>query len=116
MDDSDGGLRAIIPFRRVWLVDFEFQNPPGELPRPICMVAKEFWTGETRRLWRDELLALRTAPFDTGGDAVLVAYLASAELGCFMELGWSLPQHVLDLFVEHRVETNGLDLKTGNSL
>ena len=116
LDNKDGGLRATIPFRRVWCVDFEFQNPPGELPRPLCIVAKEFWTGETRRYGRNELLALRAAPFDTGSDAVMVAYLASAELGCFLELGWSLPENVLDLYVEHRAETNGLDLKTGNSL
>ena len=32
---------------------------------------------------------------------------ASAEFGCFLELGWPLPENVLDLYVEHRVETNG---------
>ena len=67
-------------------------------------------------MWRNELLALRKAPFDTGPDAALVAYYASAELGCFLELGWPLPVHVIDLFVEHRVETNGKKLPCGNGL
>ena len=47
------------------------------------------------------------APFDTGPDAALVAHYSSAELGCFLELGWPLPTNVIDLFAEHRVETNG---------
>jgi hypothetical protein len=100
----------------VWSVDFEFQCDDGERPQPICMVAKEVFTGETRRLWRDDLLRLRKAPFETGPDSVMVAYLASAELGCFLQLDWPLPHNVLDLYVEHRVHTNGRYLKTGNGL
>jgi hypothetical protein len=80
------------------------------------MVAREFNSGREIRMWRDELLALRKAPFDTGPDAALVAYYASAELGCFLELGWSLPANVIDLFAEHRVETNGKKLPCGNGL
>jgi hypothetical protein len=26
---------------------------------------------------------------------------------CFLELGWQLPSNVIDLYAEHRVETNG---------
>ena len=44
-----------------WCVDFEFQQPAGERPRPVCLVAKEFFTSETIRMWRDELHALHRA-------------------------------------------------------
>jgi DNA polymerase I len=115
-DQDGGGLRATTPFRQMWCVDFEFRCEDGERPRPICMVAKEVFTGETRRLWRDELLRLKKAPFETGPDAVTVAYLASADLGCFLELGWPLPHNVFDPHVEHRVHTNGRYLPTGNGL
>ena len=71
------------------------------------MVAHEIKTGRLIRMWRNELLELRRAPFDTGPDAVMIAYFASAELGCFLELSRSLPANVLDLYVEHRVDTNG---------
>ena len=47
---------------------------------------------------------------------MLVAYNASAELICFLQLGWSLPSNILDLYAEHRVETNGRKLLTDNSL
>lgn len=111
------GTVAAIPFRQIWCVDFEFRADSGERPWPVCMVARELRSGRELCLWRDELLAMHRAPFDTGPDAVVVAYLASAELGCFLELGWSLPANVLDLYVEHRVETNGLPIASfGNGL
>ena len=40
----------------------------------------------------------------------MVAFYGSAELNCMAALGWSLPENVIDLFVENRVETNGADL------
>jgi DNA polymerase family A len=104
------------PFRELWAVDFEFRADPGERPWPVCMVAREVASGREIRLWRDELLALDRAPFDTGPSSALVAYYASAELSCFLELGWTLPANVIDLFAEHRVETNGLKLPCGNDL
>ncbi len=106
----------MLPFRELWCVDFEFRSDPGERPWVVCMVAQELISGRQIRMWRDELLALKKAPFNTGPDAALVAYYASAELGCFLELGWPLPANVIDLFAEHRVETNGQKLPCGNDL
>jgi DNA polymerase-1 len=70
------------------------------------MVAKELRSGREIRMSRDELLALRRAPFDTNSSTI-AAYYASAEMGCFLQLGWPLPDNLLDLFVEHRLSTNG---------
>src|SRR5262245_16248108 len=108
------------PFAELWCVDFEYRSDPGERPWVVCMVAREFNSGREIRLRRRELLRLNRAPFNVGSDAALVAYYASAELGCFLELGWPLPVNVIDLFTEHRVETNGrkslLDKKLKNKL
>src|SRR5215204_5919347 len=95
-------------FREVWAVDFEFQAPAGERPRPVCMMAREVRTDRLVRLWRNDLLALRQPPFDCGPDSLFVAYYASAELGCFLALSWPMPANILDLYVEHRCATNGL--------
>jgi DNA polymerase I len=105
----------VIPFREVWAVDFEFKPPSHERSAPwvVCMVAREINSGRLIRMWRDELLRLRRAPFDTGRDAVMLAYFASAELECFLELEWPLPVNVLDLYVEHRWDTNGKPLPVG---
>jgi hypothetical protein len=78
------------------------------------MVAKEFRSGRVIRQWADELGS--APPFDVGPDILFVAYYASAELGCFLSLGWPLPVRILDLFTEFRNLTNGLSPSTGNSL
>jgi DNA polymerase-1 len=102
--------RPLLPFREIWFLDFEFQGAP-EKSWVVCMVAREFRSGRIIRMWRDELVNLRRAPFDVGPDTVVVAYYASAEIGCFLALGWPLPTNVLDLFTEHRCATNGLTLR-----
>ena len=106
----------MLPFREVWLCDFEFQAGGGEQPSPVCMVAREYFTGRELRLWQDELRARRAAPFPVDRSALFVAYYASAELGCFLALGWPLPEAVLDLYVEFRAETNGLPTPSGSGL
>jgi DNA polymerase family A len=93
---------------------FEEASRSGERPRPVCMVAKDLRTGKTWKLWRDEFGPL--PPFPIGPDALLVAFYASAELGCFRALGWPKPTNILDLFAEFRDRTNGLQTAAGNSL
>ncbi|MDI9848655.1 DNA polymerase [Rhodoblastus sp. 17X3] len=100
-------------YRRVWCVDFEFVAPSGHPPRPICMVAKCILTGETMRLWGDQLAH---CPFDVADDVLFVAYYASAESSCFNVLGWPHPRRILDLFTEFRCLTNGVDTRHGNGL
>lgn len=106
-----GGFKTLIdvlsPFDEVWGVDFEFSAPPGEPPDPLCMVAREFRTGRIIRLWRDDLKRLTAAPFPTGKKILVIAYYASAEMSCFIRLGWPLPVRILDLFTEFRNHTNG---------
>lgn len=103
-------------FREVWLVDFEFRQHDGNRPEPVCMVAREFRTGRTLRLWADALEVELCSPFDVGDGALFVAYYASAELGCFKALGWSMPTRILDLFAEFRCATNGIGSPCGNGL
>jgi hypothetical protein len=105
-----------LPFQEIWCCDFEFNGADGEIPTPVCMVAIEARSGRTIRLWRNELVALTSPPFETGPDALFVAYFASAEIGCFLALGWEPPVLVLDLFTEFRAETNGLSVAHGNGL
>jgi DNA polymerase I len=107
---GDISLRGSIPntFVEAWNIDFEYKIIDGSHPYIVCMVAREYWSGREIRLWRDELLKLRCAPFNTGSNSIVVAYYASAEMGCFLELGWPLPENVLDLFAEHKLSVNGL--------
>src|SRR5262245_54934940 len=94
-------------FRRVTLGDFEFRALPVERPHPICGVFRDLETGRTTRLWEDELHHRRRPPYPTQQDALFIAFNASAEMGCYLALDWSVPLLVLDLFTEFRTLTNG---------
>ncbi len=101
-------------FREIWLVDFEFRplgGQEGSLPDVVCLVAHELRSGETIKLRRDEMGDLPPYPTDEG--ALFVAYFASAEIGCHLALGWPVPQRILDLYTEHRNQTNGLTRAAG---
>ena len=102
-------------FREIVAVDFEFQSPDGERPVPVCVVAHELVSGRRHRLMLTENPP-ENPPYPVGDDVLFVAYYASAELGCHMALGWELPTYVLDLYVEFRNLTNGLELPSGKSL
>src|SRR5438034_4851391 len=103
-------------FREVWAIDWEFTAPPGANPRPICVVARELCSGRTVRLFGEELSRRPAPPYPIGDDVLLVAYYASAEIGCHLALGWGAPAMVLDLFTEFRVHTNGRPPVAGNGL
>jgi len=103
----------------VFLIDFEFRpenGREGNTPEPVCLVVKDFLSGVTSRYWKDDIHSRSSAPFSVGRDALCVAYFASAEMDCFLKLGWQLPENVLDLYVEFRCLTNGTTPPNGAGL
>ena len=55
------------PFKQIYAVDFEFYGDDGENPQVVCMVVQDLRTGDISRYWRDELLEMKTPPFQNGG-------------------------------------------------
>jgi DNA polymerase-1 len=100
-------------FRWIWVLDFEYHAPPGEIPEPLCLVARELRSGRRARLWGEDL---RDRPPLIGANDLAIAYFASAEIGCFLALGWPIPGNILDLYVEFRNAANGLRVPAGYSL
>jgi hypothetical protein len=70
------------------------------------LVAWEFRTKRKIRLWQDELGTF--PPYSIGPQSLFVAYLASAEIGFHLVLGWPQPARILDLYVEYRNRYNCL--------
>lgn len=101
-------------FDEVWVVDTEYLVKPGSRPDPVCLVAEEVRTGRTLSLWLDQLGS--TSPYGIGENALVVAYAAPAELGVHLVLGWDMPVHVLDPYVEYLRLTNGRDRPHGAGL
>jgi DNA polymerase I-like protein with 3'-5' exonuclease and polymerase domains len=79
-------------------------------------VASELFAGRTLRLWADEMHRACAPPYDMSADSLFVAYYASAEFLCHLQLGWALPASVVDLFAEFRAVTNGRTLVSGAGL
>ena len=90
------------------LVDFEFDNPDGENPDPVCMCAIEVNSGRKWVLWADELRKLEEAPFRCDEKSLCICFMAVAEMSCFLVLDWTMPFHLLDLYVEQIVLSNGI--------
>lgn len=108
--------KEIDQFTSIWVCDTEFVPTPGNIPKPVCLVATELMSGKTVRLWSDEMQKLSSAPFDVGPNSLFVAYFATAELSVFNACGWPLPTNILDLFLEFRLLTNGFSLIHGKGL
>jgi DNA polymerase-1 len=96
-----------LPYKAIIAVDFEFEfgGNYGNRSRPVCMVAKDLRTGKTWRIWRGEFGT--TPPFSTGPETLIVAFMASAEMGCFRALAWPMPERILDLYAEFKCRVNG---------
>jgi DNA polymerase-1 len=95
------------PFKQIYAVDFEFYGDDGENPQVVCMVAQDLRTGDISRYWRDQLLEMKTPPFITGGNTLILTFFASAEIQSMLALKWPTNVSVIDLFTEFRCATNG---------
>ena len=78
-------------FDQVWVADFEYQCLDGGFPKVHCMVARELASDKTIRLFEDELLVFKQAPFDTGSRSLFIAFYASCRILLLLELGWEFP-------------------------
>ena len=102
-------------FPEIWIVDFEFQVPPGCKPIPLCVAAFELHSNQTIQYWIDQDSETRF-DFPSGPDSLYVSFFASAEVGCHLVLDWPIPNQLIDLYVEFRNLTNGRTLPCGNGL
>jgi hypothetical protein len=99
-------------FPRIILEDFEFIPAPGERPDVVCMVFHDLSTGQTTRLWRDQLT--NQLPYDGGDDTLVVSFVFNAEGCCHLSLGQPLPKNILDLSPEFKCHVNGKGIPRKN--
>jgi DNA polymerase I len=109
-----GDIRLVeqLPFREIVVCDFEFNggkglrhvpenDREGNVPNVVCGVFWELRSGKKTHLWQDQF----------GATPPLVAYMSSAEWGCFLSLGGPLPSRILDLYCEFKNQTNSTGIK-----
>jgi hypothetical protein len=102
-------------YRRVWCIDFEYHQPRGFRPDPICMVAIDILSGEKIESWLYEKKGVK-CPFACDSRELFIAYYAVAEASIFLTYKWPRPLRVLDLYVEFRNLRNGVRPSTGFKL
>jgi hypothetical protein len=104
-----------LPFERIILEDFEFISKPGERPDVVCWVYRDLSTGQTIRLWRDQIDQLDgRLPYEDGDGTLVVSFVFNAEGACHLSLGLPLPRHVLDLSAEFKCHVNGKGIPRKN--
>ena len=100
-----------LPFDDAIIEDAEFIAVPGERPDVVCLVFHSLRTGQTTRLWRDQLND--QLPYETEGTLV-VSFVFNAEGTCHLSLGQPLPKKVLDLSPEFKRHVNGKGISRKN--
>lgn len=93
-------------YAEVWNWDTEFVPVPGWRVIPVCMAATELKSGKSLHLFLDHAGQRAENPLPFGPDALHIVYNAGAELSFALAMGWGLPHHILDLWVERRNLTN----------
>jgi DNA polymerase-1 len=107
-------LLVLSRFEEIWTGDFEFISKDGERPDVVCLAARELRSGQTIRLWRDQLGA--ATPYRTDVNVLFVCFAATAECACHLALGWPLPANILDLSPVFRCVANGRLVPLGKGL
>jgi DNA polymerase I len=107
-------LLALAQFEELWVADFEYVSKPGHRPDVVCLVARELRSGQTIRLWRDQMGV--AAPYRTDARALFICFTATAECTSHLSLGWPVPANVLDLSPLFRCVVNGRAVPQGKGL
>jgi DNA polymerase-1 len=95
-----------LPFKHVWVLDFEYCQADGGLPDPLCMVALDLVSGIQVERWL-EAEDPEPCPYDTGPGSLFIGHTFTAEALCHRVLGWPAPAYVIDTYVEIRASFNG---------
>ena len=101
-----GATLAALGERRAWALDFEFVPRRGDSHAVVtCMAAHCVVTDEKRSLWLERVQPPPSCPF--AGDELFIAHSVTAEVSCFIALGWPLPTRIIDTMVETARLWNG---------
>ena len=109
-----------LPYREIWAVDTEYYpglglangGREGDPITPLALVAFELRSSRVLRLWQDELGPF--PPYRLDADALIIAYMATAEFGFHLAMGWGQPARTIDAYIEFRHLTNDARIKAGD--
>jgi len=94
-------------FAQVWLVEFAYEKDADGNLRPLFLTAIEVHSKSLLQLSADDMQALAHPPYRVDDCCLFVSYLATDAMRCHLFLGWELPFHVYDPYIEYLQRTNG---------
>jgi len=102
-------------YRQVICIDFEFYQPEGERPLPLCMATHELFSGQAQTTWLEGAAPFALA-WPSTPEVLVVTFYGSAELSCYLALGWDFPSRLVDMYAEFRCLSSGLTVPHGHGL
>ena len=103
-------------FSAIWVIDTEYRASNGQTLIPVCLVAREYRSGEIRRLWIHEKGGQPDLRVVFNDNTLFVAYSCIGDMQVLSQLGWCLPTRVLDLYSEFRNIKNATGDASGYNL
>lgn len=95
---KDLGIKDVI------CLDTEYIARDGELVTPVCICAKSLITGESWKIFADDVL--QENPFPLGDDVLYVGFAIHSEWSYFLAKGWDIPSTCIDLYAEEMMRTS----------
>lgn len=88
-------------FDRVLSLDTEFRmDATKTIPeKVVCFCYEDIFTGETWKFWEHDKPSCGKTHFDNSRN-LIVSYVATAEIGCMINLNHEVPNNIFDSFVE----------------
>ena len=90
-----------------YVFDFEYEQTPGNNPRPVCVTLKNIFTGKITQHWLLDDKNSDPFPYDTE-NSLFICHWAPAEVGCMIAMGLTKPKLIWDTFVQEKKLANGL--------
>ncbi len=103
-------------FSSVWIVLCRVERQHGDPVAPIIIAFLDNEKKTETQIGKPKLQTIKTCPYPTGPKSLIVTIDAQDLVGAHLELGWRLPDCLLDLAVEFRNLSNGKWSPAGNSL
>lgn len=97
-----------VPFSQTWVMFFPSRDSAGAASDVVAFCALSCDDGRAVFLSREQLIGCRHCPVALSADVLVVTYGGIELAKGFMEVGWCMPRHLVDLYVEARNEANGV--------
>ncbi|MFU2207720.1 DNA polymerase [Solidesulfovibrio sp. C21] len=93
-------------YKSIYFISFQYTKESGENVKPKFLVVFEYNSKNLKQYNENDLNNLIEHPFNDYETSIFLMAYAYNDVSCFLELGWSIPHYIIDVYSEWRVFTN----------